>query len=64
MDSLMDKGAILIIGKLLLTFAVVLGIPLWELYALRRDRESGDLPTPTARTKREAALPAEKKNRI
>jgi len=42
MDSLMDKGAILIIGKLLLTFAVLLGIPLWELYALRRDRESGD----------------------
>lgn len=38
----MDKGAILIIGKLVLTFAVVLGIPLWELYALRRDRETGD----------------------
>ena len=34
----MSKGELLIIGKLALTFAVLLGIPLWELYSLRRDR--------------------------
>ena len=34
----MGKGELLIIGKLALTFAVLLGIPLWELYSLRRDR--------------------------
>lgn len=34
----MTRPEILIIGKLLLTFVVLLGIPLWELYALRRDR--------------------------
>ena len=33
----MTKGELLILGKLLLTFAVLLGIPLWELYALRKD---------------------------
>ncbi len=37
----MTKGELLILGKLLLTFAVLLGIPLWELYALRKDRKSG-----------------------
>ena len=38
----MSKGEILIIGKLLLTFAVLLGIPLWELYSLRRERTRDD----------------------
>jgi hypothetical protein len=34
----MDNGEILILGKLLLTFGVLLGIPAWELWRLRRDR--------------------------
>ena len=34
----MSKGELLIIGKLTLTFVVLLGIPLWELYGLRKDR--------------------------
>lgn len=34
----MNSGEILILGKLLLTFGVLLGIPVWELYRLRRDR--------------------------
>lgn len=34
----MSKPELLILGKLLLTCVVLLGIPLWELYALRRDR--------------------------
>lgn len=34
----MDGGELLILGKLLLTFGVLLGIPLWQLYALRKER--------------------------
>lgn len=37
----MDGGSLLILGKLVLTFAVLLGLPLWELHALRRDRPAG-----------------------
>jgi hypothetical protein len=35
-----SDGELLIIGKLLLTFAVLLGLPAWELYRLRRERRS------------------------
>lgn len=34
----MDSYEILILGKFLLTFSVLLGIPAWQLYSLRRDR--------------------------
>jgi hypothetical protein len=32
------RPEILMLGKLALTFAVLIGIPAWELYALRKDR--------------------------
>lgn len=32
----MDSYEILIVGKFLLTFGVLLGIPIWQLYSLRR----------------------------
>ena len=41
----MTKGELLSLGKLLLTFAVLLGIPLWELYALRKDGRTDDSAT-------------------
>jgi len=28
----------MVLGKLLLTFGVLLGMPLWQLYALRKER--------------------------
>ena len=34
----MDGGELMILGKLLLTFGVLLGIPLWQLYTLRKER--------------------------
>lgn len=34
----MTSGYILILGKLALTFGVLLGLPLFELWCLRRDR--------------------------
>lgn len=34
----MNKFEILILGKFLLTFSVLLGIPIWQLYTLRRER--------------------------
>ena len=34
----MNNFEILILGKFLLTFGVLLGIPIWQLYALRRER--------------------------
>jgi hypothetical protein len=34
---LMDPYSTLMLGKFLLTFGVLLGIPAWELYSLRRD---------------------------
>ena len=36
----MTSSEILIFGKLFLTFAVLLGLPLWDLHRLRRDRRS------------------------
>jgi len=30
----------MILGKLLLTFGVLLGVPLWQLYVLRKERLS------------------------
>lgn len=36
----MDSFTVLIVGKFLLTFGVLLGIPLWQLYSLRRDRRA------------------------
>lgn len=34
---------ILILGKFLLTFSVLLGIPIWQLYSLRRERRRDEL---------------------
>ncbi|MEQ8857400.1 MAG: hypothetical protein RIC56_02020 [Pseudomonadales bacterium] len=34
----MTGAEILIFGKLALTFGVLLGVPCWELYRLRRER--------------------------
>ena len=34
----MSGGEVMIIGKLVLTFGLLLGLPLWELYKLRRER--------------------------
>lgn len=34
----MSKGELLMFGKLALTFLVLIGIPAWELYSLRRER--------------------------
>ncbi|TCO78518.1 hypothetical protein [Chromatocurvus halotolerans] len=34
----MSNFEVLILGKFLLTFSVLLGIPLWQLYSLRRER--------------------------
>lgn len=34
----MSHFEILILGKFLLTFSVLLGIPIWQLYSLRRER--------------------------
>ncbi len=34
----MNSFEILILGKFLLTFSVLLGIPIWQLYSLRRER--------------------------
>ena len=34
----MDHFEMLILGKLFLTFGVLLGIPVWQLYSLRRER--------------------------
>lgn len=34
----MNNFEILILGKFLLTFSVLLGIPIWQLYSLRRER--------------------------
>lgn len=34
----MNGAELMILGKLLLTFGVLLGIALWQLYALRRER--------------------------
>jgi hypothetical protein len=31
-------GEIMILGKLLLTFGVLLGLPLWDLHRLSRER--------------------------
>lgn len=33
----MDPYSTLMLGKFLLTFGVLLGIPAWELYSLRRE---------------------------
>jgi hypothetical protein len=42
----MSGAEILILGKLALTFGVLLGLPLWDLHRLRRERT--DRPDPTA----------------
>ncbi|MEJ2602324.1 MAG: hypothetical protein P8172_03395 [Gammaproteobacteria bacterium] len=34
----MSGAELMILGKLLLTFGVLLGLPLWELYRLGRER--------------------------
>ncbi|WP_405240077.1 hypothetical protein [Lentisalinibacter orientalis] len=34
----MEGRELMILGKLLLTFGVLLGVALWQLYALRRER--------------------------
>jgi len=34
----MTPAAIMVIGKLVLTFGLLLGLPLWDLYRLRRER--------------------------
>ncbi len=34
----MNGAELMILGKLILTFGALLGIPLWQLYALRRER--------------------------
>jgi len=34
----MTPAAIMIIGKLVLTFGLLLGLPLFDLYRLRRDQ--------------------------
>lgn len=34
----MDHFQTLILGKFFLTFSVLLGIPIWQLYSLRRER--------------------------
>lgn len=34
----MEGGELMIVGKLLLTFGVLLGVPLWQLYDLRKER--------------------------
>lgn len=34
----MSSDEILIVGKLLLTFGVLLGLPIWELVSLRREQ--------------------------
>jgi len=49
----MDSSAILIFGKAALTVLMLLGIPLWELYALRRDRRRGRPRIPDAETSAE-----------
>jgi len=36
--ALMTPAAIMVIGKLVLTFGLLLGLPLWDLYRLRRER--------------------------
>jgi hypothetical protein len=33
----MSGGEIMILGKLALTFGLLLGLPLWDLYKLRRE---------------------------
>lgn len=38
----MQGGELMILGKLLLTFGVLVGLPLWELYSLRREDRSAD----------------------
>lgn len=44
----MDDAGIMIVGKLLLTFGVMLGLPLWELYRLRREMERRQRTADTA----------------
>ncbi len=34
----MNGAELMILGKLILTFGVLLGIPLWQLFSLRRER--------------------------
>jgi len=36
----MEGGELMILGKLLLTFGVLLGVALWQLYVLRKERLS------------------------
>jgi hypothetical protein len=36
----MSDREFMILGKLVLTFGCLLGLPLWELWKLRRDRSS------------------------
>ena len=38
----MDRFELLIVGKFCLTFGVLLGIPIWQLYSLRRERRDPD----------------------
>lgn len=38
----MTGGELLIYGKFLLTFGVLLGIPIWELWRLRQERRARD----------------------
>ena len=65
----MSSDEILIGGKLLLTFGVLLGLPLWELFSLRREqhrerRRRVDQQPPAAPTKNLACARAvEDKNR-
>ncbi len=34
----MSGAEIMILGKLILTFGVLLGVPIWELWKLKRER--------------------------
>lgn len=43
----MTNFEILILGKFLLTFSVLLGIPIWQLYSLRRERGGGKCTSTT-----------------
>lgn len=38
-EEAMEGGELMILGKLALTFGILLGVPLLELYKLRRERQ-------------------------
>lgn len=53
----MSSSEILILGKLFLTFTVLLGLPLWDLYRLRRDRAGRGAGDPGRRRTRGTGRP-------